>query len=1458
MKSHIKRGEEYFVVAIKNGEAIESKTLQEKELESNFGKDVAKRIVEGEGSPNKKGMTSLTGGQLSVGGKGMKGFYGSPTEGSLGIVGNVAKSLFKQEPKTIEIEVQKQDVRLTDEEFDISEAPKELSDLLDKYEDGITDGDYSELQKLTNEAKALGYEVDYDLEGTITTFKRVSGKPISSTQHSIDITPELKAQVEQGQPLFMQDPSGKVLGFTHNGDIYLNGEHLNANTPIHEGGHIWAEWAKQNRPDLYEQGMKKARASKYYQQVTANKFYQDQAAAQELEKGTKAYEDFMSNEALAKAIGDNGEQFVSAAKKADFKEWLNDLWNSIKEYMGIQNLTAEELSNLTMDEFAKMAAADILSDTPAKPPVAPKQKASDESPAKRVKSLATELSQAEAIPKEIQEKIKAAGINGTVFSHEEAKKIAEQVIESEGIEAAVDMAQKNLIKGSVKAFIFGKAVDFYSQKVREATTAEQKEYWADLGAEVAEMFESDSENYGRFISAIGSYYKNHPDIIAKRELSKITKANDKVLEDSKAKEKIDEVLKEFEKLKAETEAKVQEALDAQIEELNQNLAPEKKKASDKAISALEKFQKNIRKNSYSDATGIVAAVDSAITIIIKAIKVGRSVSEAIEIGVAHINKKMNGQKWDEAKFRSDMKEGFEKEGVKVENKQKSEQEAILNKYFPKKKTESATKRKELHEKIIDQYNAGVFEGGVNKDGESFESLFYEKLGLINPNSKEVQAKIKEFADKLSKAPANSIMWRETNQDMLNYLANIAYETKLKAGTDRLSAMWYANILSSPATHLRNLQYNVIQSMIAQPMLLAEKALIKSGPKAGLQTLGRAYADLFKGLAKGRTEGGRVLSTGRGTRFDKVSEMGITDRGSKTMRFFAAPGRALRASDILFTDGAYETKLGEMAYNMAKEQNPNASESELSIKRNELLGHTQERADEAKAQAEKELEEFYGQDWKKVKDIDKIQKIREFEIMDDSMPAEMKEKKDEAKKWAQKGLLTNRPNGIYGDVADLIQKMNKNLWFTQFVMPFVNVPLNVANAIIERSPIGFIKAVRGKEGFGPNATNLTADEKTELMIKAANYSIMIGALAAINGDDDDDDLVITGQQTGEYTDNKGIVRGGGLEPYSVYVNGVKILNYKTTPWVAMLMPVGYARDYKLYGENKGAADAVANVATNYLMFNLETSSMMGMAGMFEAISNTKKVTAENMGKSFAKLTSGFIPYSGGIKYTTNTANAIMGDADRRPIDWYENVIKDIPFAQQALRTRKDHFGQPAPENFDIPFIPVGERGVVDLTPNSPYYRLTKDHKYNPSWSDAKNIYIDGTERKLTPKEIDQINTTRGEMVAKALDSKNVFEPRKGAEGKESEMTTMQYLDGLDDEMFKKRMDELFAEGTKVAKLMLYGEKVGITPKEAKEFREKLKKMRSSRKKPKIKDEIKNTEILKGVKAGNTLIVEIDEY
>jgi hypothetical protein len=98
------------IVDKNNNDIYDKQNVTINELESVVGKDVATKMnnFEGENTELENGEFNeyekiLSGDGLKVGGKGMKGFYGSPTEGSLGIVGNVAKSLFKQEPKTVKL-----------------------------------------------------------------------------------------------------------------------------------------------------------------------------------------------------------------------------------------------------------------------------------------------------------------------------------------------------------------------------------------------------------------------------------------------------------------------------------------------------------------------------------------------------------------------------------------------------------------------------------------------------------------------------------------------------------------------------------------------------------------------------------------------------------------------------------------------------------------------------------------------------------------------------------------------------------------------------------------------------------------------------------------------------------------------------------------------------------------------------------------------------------------------------------------------------------------------------------------------------------------------------------------------------------------------------------------------------------------------------------------------------------
>lgn len=191
-------------IEFKNGGG-QNGNIEEKDLEATVGKEIAQKIIE----TSTNNYNKIDGEGLEVGGKGMKGFYGSPTEGNLGILGNVAKSLFKQTPKTIKIGSNlSADEIYKISKYDTGENPFYITDKNgNEYEEGLYFYTMEDAQSYLN-----------NLKGTI-----------ASTQYSIDITPELKASVEGGQPLFKQGESkkefggfetrdGKPIGFTYDTD----------------------------------------------------------------------------------------------------------------------------------------------------------------------------------------------------------------------------------------------------------------------------------------------------------------------------------------------------------------------------------------------------------------------------------------------------------------------------------------------------------------------------------------------------------------------------------------------------------------------------------------------------------------------------------------------------------------------------------------------------------------------------------------------------------------------------------------------------------------------------------------------------------------------------------------------------------------------------------------------------------------------------------------------------------------------------------------------------------------------------------------------------------------------------------------------------------------------------------------------------------------------------------------
>jgi hypothetical protein len=197
-----KDGQYNLSIKIKDGNEQTHK-LKESELEGFVGKEVAQKIINNEGYESDVPDTRvLLDEDLKVGGKGMKGFYGSPSEGSLGIVGNVAKTLFKQEPKIVDLATNRSGFRMWDNKTNefLGSFDGEFT-LID--ENDVKSKQMPENYKTSKEvAKELGYDLkDVKIIYTGETVDNIGARE----QYSIDITPELKQAVKEGIPLFKNE-----------------------------------------------------------------------------------------------------------------------------------------------------------------------------------------------------------------------------------------------------------------------------------------------------------------------------------------------------------------------------------------------------------------------------------------------------------------------------------------------------------------------------------------------------------------------------------------------------------------------------------------------------------------------------------------------------------------------------------------------------------------------------------------------------------------------------------------------------------------------------------------------------------------------------------------------------------------------------------------------------------------------------------------------------------------------------------------------------------------------------------------------------------------------------------------------------------------------------------------------------------------------------------------------------
>ena len=180
----------------------------------------------------------------------------------------------------------------------------------------------------------------------------------NSSQHSIDITPELRAEVQRGLPLFSKSED-EVYGFydKNTGRIYLNEDLLNPQAALEEYGHLWLHLLEISKSPIYKAGVTLAKFHPLFEQIKKDEAYQDIWADDEA----------IANEVLAKIIQGKAEKLVNPSLRQKVISWAKNFWAAVREMLfkaGLIKSTDININKLTIEKLTDMAAHELMLTTP--------------------------------------------------------------------------------------------------------------------------------------------------------------------------------------------------------------------------------------------------------------------------------------------------------------------------------------------------------------------------------------------------------------------------------------------------------------------------------------------------------------------------------------------------------------------------------------------------------------------------------------------------------------------------------------------------------------------------------------------------------------------------------------------------------------------------------------------------------------------------------------------------------------------------------------------------------------------------------------------------------------------------------------------------------------------------------------------------------------------------------------
>lgn len=1258
------------------------------------------------------------------------------------------------------------------------------------------------------------------------------------------------------------------------------------------------------------------------------------------------YEDY-SNDTL-ELISKHGEALSSYDGYKKIAERLSDVYDTIQsnEFAMVSGKGTGNLFEQGADEVLKEEV----------PPIPPED--AKPSPDKggnkkqNTKSVYRNVIERSSLDDDIKSRLKAND-KYNVFTNEESSAIADRFIdEYDSIDEAVGAALKSNsgVHGAVKTMVIGKAITDITEQYNKAKTPEEKELLTDKQAEYIDLIDNLVREAGQTAQAVSAMYKATVLGMKKATEKKIEKYNDFMVEknglDAPTEEKIAAT---FEKAADETLSDTAfQALQKQLEELNEKVAKLEEAAKEKKKAERETKKKNVKdrleknKTKFKDIDWLGkgnVAMSSIIPIPLNPEKVKALAALAkdyIELGAidaAEVYEKLNAYikevtkgkgfldekdfdpiyKAAEKKSDLDLKKNINKEikkqKVKLnelvrehfsnrETALKSIKDKIFESYpgldkaqvelFSKKidaifkeklvkeqvkqisKSHSSvvknitTNQKEKNEnmakKLVKEINLG------NVDSDFYIELWKERHGLINTNNKEIRSTIDDLIAKVHRSAEGQLKNR-AETDLLDYIVSMQKKSIVKM----LISGAYGNMLSSYQSHLNN-------------MVFGSTAVAKQVAKRAIPTRKNwtAIGVALKGFKHALVEVRDILRTGyrdQGSEYVKESDALI--KGNKFMQAISLAFRGLAAEDAFFNrpltdmmefEGLYEKAI---ATEIEKRKDPyyNRKENkEIVAEINKQFIWNFNEHNSIKKEAAKDVETSEGLekplfveknvDYKdnngntqtktilernpeysnvKYNKYYRLQKMRTFEIAEAKRDTSGNIKK-EAKEWANDQLLIGTPRGDAGIVARMI---NDTLGLDapiakMVIVPFVNVPLNSFNLLVETSPYGtltlgakyahhlvtgkpmketsFLTTGAERRGIDPV---MTRKRKTQLLQRQAFfYSTAIGiyALSKMTYTDEDGEekpiVEVTADGKKNWLKNDQLKKGtGDYKEYTFTINWpVKYqFSYKYTPFAGILAPLGKMMDYEKYEVHDPKKEIslgkkLSLVMLSYGSFLIDAASLKGLSDAFnfnaQDFERSKdeeawlETTMRNMGKSLSKqVQSKGIPFSGLLKAANEDISGIMEADDHQANEWYEYMMRDIPVLDQMLDFKYDHLGRPVKSVADVPVLWNGNYKKDD------YYALCQKFDYENKFYSKYTITDpedSDQQAELTYRDLTILNKSRGEIAHKMLYEDGMLQQITD----EAEQEETQYQQN---KYFKEEMDKLFKEATEEAKILYFQSK-----------------------------------------------------